>query len=119
MFPSASWPSLGVQRRFLICSSLAAAGRLISTDAPGLLSQFPKLGKAALLGRREHLSSGLQWMLTAPSLPGSLPVLRIPGEGKVRTHVSSVCGLFFFFSPGQSNSEAVFQVFVFVLSVPR
>lgn len=45
---------LGVQHRFLTCSSLAVTGRLVSADALGLPSQLPKLG------RTEHQGPGLQ-----------------------------------------------------------
>lgn len=67
---------LGAWLRLLVCSSLATAGRPQSLQmglaGPGLPSWLPEWGERPL-GREAHQGSGLQWVLTAPSLPAHLP----------------------------------------------
>lgn len=114
--------SLDVQHRFLIESSQLRPGRTPLCRCAWLVlacqADFPEREERPRWegGSTRNLVCGGRSRPQPPQW--SPPSPHTPREGKVRemTRVFFVCGLFF--PPGKSDSEAVFQVFVLVSSVP-
>lgn len=111
---------LGAWLRLLVCSSLAKAGRPQSLQmglaGPGLPSWLPEWGERTL--GREGVPGIWSAVGAHGPQPPCPPIPRTPREGEVRTITRVSFYLWAFSPPGKSNSEAVFQVFAFVLSVP-